>query len=198
MNTTQRRAATVACALSLALAVAGCSDGTEAQGQTAESSTTSQASTPTPTASTAMSDAMFAAMMIPHHQTGIEMTQMALQKAATPGVREVAQAAQTSQQEQLPLLEEVAATGDMKPMPPEEPIQRFNEQEMAELMALEGEAFDRKWLDVFSSHHMSAIMMADVALASDGSPAAQQLEQEIHDGQLGQLEQMNTLRDQLG
>lgn len=45
---------------------------------------------------------------------------------------------------------------------------------------------------------MAAIMMADVTLASDGDAAAQQLEQEIHDGQLGQLEQMNALREQLG
>ena len=144
-----------------------------------------------------MTDAMFAAMMIPPHQTGI-VTQMAIDKATTPGVRQIAQEAMDSQQSQLPTLQSIAEAGAQDAMPPEAPIQAMNQQEMAELQALSGEDFDRKWLDVFRSHHMAAIMMADVALAGTDGGDAKTVEQQIHDGQLQQLDTMNTLREQLG
>ncbi|SDO37557.1 DUF305 domain-containing protein [Geodermatophilus sp. DSM 45219] len=154
-------------------------------------------STPAPQVENASStDVRFATMMVPHHRTGIEMTQMAIEKATTPGVRDVAQAAQQSQQSQLPVLEAIAASGSA-PHEMEEPLMTFNEQEMAELRSLTGEAFDKKWLDTFSSHHMSAIMMADTALPGATSDQARAIEQEIHDGQLQQLATMNQLREQL-
>ncbi|WNV77683.1 DUF305 domain-containing protein [Geodermatophilus sp. DSM 44513] len=142
-------------------------------------------------------DVRFATMMVPHHRTGIEMTRMAIEKAATPGVREVAQAAQQSQQSQLPVLEAVAASGSA-PHQTEEPLMTSTEQEMAELRSLSGVAFDAKWLDTFSSHHVSAVMMADTALPGATSDQARAIEQQIHDGQLEQLSTMNRLREQVG
>ena len=78
---------------------------------------------------------------------------------------------------------------------PEAPIAQFNEQEMAELRALSGQAFDRRWLDVFSSHHMSAVMMANVALAGAGD--AQEIAQKIHDERVKDIEEMNALRQRI-
>ncbi|MGY1762426.1 DUF305 domain-containing protein [Geodermatophilus sp. SYSU D00779] len=141
-------------------------------------------------------DVRFAAMMVPHHQTGIELTQMAIEKATTSGVRQVAQEGQQSQQSDLPVLEAIAAAGSQD-HEMEEPLMTFNEQEMAELRELSGEAFDKRWLDVFSSHHMAAIMMADTALPGATSDQARAIEQKIHDGQLRQLATMNELREQL-
>ncbi|MDP9441444.1 MAG: DUF305 domain-containing protein [Actinomycetota bacterium] len=128
---------------------------------------------------------------------GIELTQMALQKPSSDGVRQVAQKSMQSQQEQLPVLQELAASGSA-PHEQEGPLMSFNEQEMAELQSLTGQDFDRKWLDVFSSHHMAAIMMADTALPGATSDQARAVEQEIHDGQLEDLQTMNELREQLG
>ena len=146
----------------------------------------------------AMTDAMWAAMMIPHHQDGIEMAQMAVEMAATPGVRELAQMSAEKQQAQLATLEEIAEAGGEEAMPPEPPLEAFNQEEMAELQALSGEDFDRKWLDTFRSHHMSAIMMTDVAMSGTAGGEAETLQQEIHDGQLEETQTMNELSQQLG
>ena len=94
------------------------------------------------------------------------------------------------------MLEAIAASGSA-PHEMEEPLMTFNEQSMAELRSLTGEAFDKQWLDTFSSHHMAAIMMADTALPGATSDRARAIEQEIHDGQLQQLATMNQLREQL-
>lgn len=146
----------------------------------------------------AMTDAMWAAMMIPHHEMGIQMAQMAVEKAVTPGVREVAQMAAEDQQAQLTTLQEIAQAGGEEAMPPEAPLETFNQEEMSELQALSGEDFDRKWLDTFRSHHMSAIMMTDVALSGTAGGDAKTLQQEIHDGQLEQTQTMDELSQQLG
>jgi uncharacterized protein (DUF305 family) len=192
----RRRPFLFAAATMLTLFVAGCGgDDNAAAGSGQETSETTSAPTSVPEDSEAVAT-MFAAMMIPHHQMGIEMAQMAVEKATTPGVKQVAQTAVESQRAQLPRLQSIAEGGGMEPMPPEEPIDTFDKQEMQELEGLSGAAFDHRWLDSFSSHHMSAIMMADIALpGSDGEAKA--LAQEIHDGQLKEVSDMNKLRTQL-
>jgi uncharacterized protein (DUF305 family) len=154
------------------------------------------AAAPTPSP-TDHSGAMFAAMMASHHQDGIKLTQMALDKSTNEGVRAVAQRSQQNQQAQLPQLRRIAQGGNMSPQPPEQPLARFNEQEMAELQELSGTEFDRKWLDTFSSHHMSAIMMADMEKDSSDTQV-RDMARQIHDQQLQDITEMNNLRDQLG
>ena len=177
--------------------LAGCGgdDGSTASASTTASETSaSESSGEEP----AMTDAMWAAMMIPHHQMGIEMAQMAVEKAVTPGVREVAQTAAEEQQAQLATLQEIAEAGGEEPMPPEAPLEAFNMEDMAELEALSAEEFDRTWLDTFRSHHMAAIMMTDVAMAGTAGGEAEALQMEIHDGQLEETQTMNELSQQLG
>lgn len=152
---------------------------------------------PTPSATTPQEAAMFAAMMASHHQAGIEMTQMALDKSTNDGVRAVAQRSQQNQKAQLPQLQSIAQSGNMSPQPPEAPLARFNEQEMTELQQLSGTDFDRKWLDTFSSHHMSAIMMADLQRDS-ADTRTRDIARQIRDQQLQDVSDMNNLRDQLG
>ena len=142
-------------------------------------------------------DVRFATMMVRHHQMGIELTQMAIDKTTNPEIRELAQREQESQRSQLPTLEAIAASGS-QPHEQEEPLMTFNDQQMAELQSLSGEAFDKMWLDVFSSHHMAAIMMADTALPGAAAEEARAVQQEIHDGQLEAVSEMNRLREQVG
>ncbi|WP_219415918.1 DUF305 domain-containing protein [Pseudonocardia nigra] len=143
-------------------------------------------------------DARWAAMMIPHHRTGIELTELALEKSENDGVRDLAAESRHDQQRELPKLEKVARAGGLEPMPPEKPIRRFNEQQMEKLRELSGPEFDRAWLDVFSGHHVSAIMMSDVALAGTAGGLAEKLQEQIHDVQLEQLARMNELREEVG
>jgi uncharacterized protein (DUF305 family) len=142
-------------------------------------------------------DAQWAAMMIPHHEDGIELAELALEKSENDGVRKVAEQAKRDQQSELPQLKEVAEARGLGPMPPEAPLQKFNKQQMQKLRSLSGAKFDRAWLDVFSSHHMSAIMMTDVAMAGTAGGLAEELQNKIHDGQLEQVSRMNDLRKEL-
>ena len=184
----------IAAATSLTLALSGCGGG---DAETAGSTATTGAASPSQSATASTADAMFAAMMVPHHQEGIEITQLGAEKATTPGVKEIAQRSMTSQQADLPKLQAVAGTGGMAPQPMESPLAKFNEQEMTELRNLSGKQFDLKWLDVLSSHHMAAIMMTDVAMSASAGGEAKALQQKIRDEQLKDVEEMNTLRAQL-
>lgn len=177
--------------VALAIAVGGCGDGVPVTAAVA----TASPSTPVPAAS-GHGSAMFAAMMVSHHEEGTELAQLAVNKASTPGVKAAAERSLRNQQAQLPELRRVAQGGNMTAQPPEPPLARFNEQEMSELQALSGKEFDLAWLDAFSAHHMSAIMMADMEL-STGSGEAADLARKIHDEQLQDITEMNNLRDQL-
>jgi uncharacterized protein (DUF305 family) len=185
----------VGAAAALTLALSGC--GSDDSGSAGSSSTTTDAS-PAQSAAASMTDAMFASMMIPHHQEGIEITKLGASKATTPAVKQIAQRSMDSQQSELPELQKVAESGGMaSPKPPEPPLAKFNDQEMAELQRLSGKDFDLKWLDVLSSHHMAAIMMTDVAMSASAGGEAKAVQQKIRDGQLKDVDEMNALRDQL-
>ncbi|MFI5489182.1 DUF305 domain-containing protein [Micromonospora echinaurantiaca] len=178
--------------IALAAAVGGCSSG--GTPVTAAVATASPKA-PSPV-TTGHGSAMFAAMMVSHHKEGIELAKLAVNKASNPGVKTVAQRSLQSQQAELPELEQVAQGGNMTAQPPEPPLKRFTEQEMTKLQSLSGREFDLAWLDAFSSHHMSAIMMADMELAS-GNGTAADLARKIHHEQLNDVSEMNNLRDQL-
>jgi uncharacterized protein (DUF305 family) len=191
-----RRSAVAAASVATALVMTACGGNTD-DSTTTGAGSASSAPGPSPSASASKTDAMFAAMMIPHHQMGLQITKLGTEKATNSGVKEIAERATESQQNEIPQLQSVASSGEMATMPPEDPMTKFNEQEMAELRSLSGTEFDLKWLDVLSSHHMAAIMMADIALAGNADAQAKQLQQKIHDEQLKGIGDMNTLRDQL-
>lgn len=138
-------------------------------------------------------DATWAAMTIPHHRSGIALADLALERASGDGVREVAQKSKQDQEEDLPVLEQIVRAAGTAPIPPEGPLEALQEQNMARLSAASGEQFDALWLDVFRSHHMSAIMSTDVAAAASGSPVAHRLQQSVRTGQLAQIDRMNEL-----
>lgn len=143
-------------------------------------------------------DVRWAAMMEPHHRMGIELTELALEKSDNDGVRAVAEQSKDDQQSQLPELRAIIDAGSEKPMPPDPPIARFNEQQMETLRSLSGAEFDRMWLDVFSSHHMAAVMMTQAVQPGTAGGLAQDLQHEIVEGQLRQIDTMNDLREDVG
>jgi uncharacterized protein (DUF305 family) len=142
-------------------------------------------------------DAMWAAMMIPHHQTGIQMAEMAASKATTEALRQAAASSKVEQEEDIPQLEQIVRAAGKTTMPPEKQIERMNKQHMQVLQSLSGVDFDRHWITVVSGHHMSAIMMTDTAMAGRASPAAGELQKKLRDDQLQELEVLNDLHEQL-
>lgn len=143
-------------------------------------------------------DAMWAAMMIPHHRTGIQTAEMAVSRATTAALQRLAAHSKAEQEQDLPRLERILSAAGKQPMPPESQIERMEKQQMQTLQALSGVDFDRYWITVVSGHHMSAVMMTDTAMAGSSSAGAMALQQELRQKQLEELGRLNELRDQLG
>ena len=144
-----------------------------------------------------VTDAMWAAMMIPHHHTGIQMAEMAASNAATEALRQLAASSKADQEADLPQLEQIIRAAGKTAMPPEKQIERMNKQHTQVLESLSGVAFDRHWITVVSGHHMSAIMMTDMAVAGHASPVAEELQKKLRNDQLHELEVLNDLHEQL-
>lgn len=125
-------------------------------------------------------DAKWAAMMVPHHRTGIELADLAVRKASTSGVRAIARDAKRDQQAELPRLK-VAKAGGRSEEQPERQLRAFDDEQMKRLESLSGKEFDRYWLDVFRSHHMAAIMMTDTASAGTAGGEPKKLQNQVHD-----------------
>lgn len=135
-------------------------------------------------------DVAFAQQMIPHHQQAVEMSDMALQKAANPDVRRLATAIRG---EQAPEIEQM--TGFLQewgaPMPDGSMMMSMpGMADMGALAAATGPAFDRLWLQDMIAHHLGAVQMADQELAQGGDDDARELAEQIREAQLGEIEEM--------
>ena len=90
MRSTRMALIVVAGMVTLGLGACGGDEDSPAEG----SETTATAS--------ASAGPVFAAMMVTHHQDGIKMAQLAVDKAETPGVKELAQRSVQAQQAEVP------------------------------------------------------------------------------------------------
>lgn len=142
-------------------------------------------------------DALWAAVMIPHHRTGIEMSELAMSKAAAQSLREMAAKSKSEQEDDLPLLQRIIDAAGKTPMPPARQIERMNRQQMSMLQSMSGPDFDLRWATVVSGHHMSAVMMTDTAMASSGGHGAMALQQELRTKQLAELDELNDFTSRL-
>lgn len=145
------------------------------------------------------SDAMWAAMMIPHHRTGIAMSELAESRAATDELRQAAQSSKVEQEDDLPRLEEIIRAAGQDERRPERQIEQMAQHHMQVLESLSGTDFDRHWITVVGGHHQAAIMMSETALAGN-SPyqAARSLQEQIREKQLNELDDMRNLLQRLG
>ena len=142
-------------------------------------------------------DAAFAAMMLPHHQGGVKLGQLAATKGTNPDVRRLGQSIAVTQARQAKTLQRMVRRLDTKPsMAPE--VARRSELDMAKLQRLAGADFDRAWLDVISAHHMGAIMMASIETRGGRDASARNLARRIVREQRSELAQFNRLTVALG
>lgn len=143
-------------------------------------------------------DKAFAAMMLPHHEGGVELGRIAAEKGQNADVRRLGRqivAAQTREAKTLRALIKRYRTS--KATPPKE-IRDRDDIDMQRLEAASGTDFDRTWLDVISAHHMSAIMMAQMEVRGGKNPDGRKLARKIIKAQREELAQFNALTRQLG
>lgn len=167
--------------------------------------------------SAAETDGAFITTMIPHHESAIEMAEVALERGERPEIRELAEGIVAAQDAEIAELDSIhrdlfgtpAAEGehgtlgmgmeetgmDMEEMGMEEMGMEETgmEGEMAELES--AEQFDRTFIDMMVPHHQSAIRMARVELESGEDPRLMRIADAIVAAQSGEIEQMNAWRE---
>jgi len=143
------------------------------------------------------SEAMFATMMIPHHQQAIDMSEMALANSTNADVKRLAQQiidAQATEIEQMQAWieghgHEVHGEHDMAGM--------ASEADLAILATLASPEFDELFLTLMIMHHEGALAM--VSMLDDTDQAeAKELAKHIVEVQTAEIELMNQLLTNLG
>lgn len=110
-------------------------------------------------------DRMFADAMSKHHEDGIKMARMAVDKAERAELRSMAQKMIDDQSREISEMQSLRGNGpmttmeEMRKMPgmmPESQMQR----DMARLEAAQGHQFDLAFTEIMPKHHESAVTMA--------------------------------------
>jgi hypothetical protein len=184
-----RAAATALCALALAGTAAGCS--------TADHS--SHASNAASTQATGRdADVMFAQMMIPHHEQAVTMSDIAITVGAGPEVTQLATAIKSAQDPEIQQMHQwltdwgAAHQMDHGDSSMDMPGMLTDEQ-LDQLRAARGTAFDRLWMELMIEHHEGAIGMAQEVLATTSDSGVKKLAQDIVAGQTAEISQMKAL-----
>jgi uncharacterized protein (DUF305 family) len=141
-------------------------------------------------------DATYAASMLPHHQLGVRMSELAVARADNVLVRRLAFKMQNYQKAELVSLERWtkrwrAATGDH--------IHGMLTPEEEKLLAsLTGPDFDRTFLTEMIQHHEGAIEMSNTELRDGRSKAAKTVARSVVEIQQDQVDQMHELLTLVG
>lgn len=197
------RILTSALGVALAAAVAaGCSD--------TPPSPSSSAAAPAPSASSGPvtpehngADVTFVQGMIPHHRQAIAMSEQAGPRAASPQVQDLAGRIARAQGPEIEQMNSMLAAwgapapppmGGMGAMPM---AGMMSDQQMSQLAAARGPAFDRMFLQMMIAHHRGAVTMAQTELGQGQNPQAKQLAQEIITAQQAEIAEMSQLLNQV-
>lgn len=190
MRRGRRVVVATAVALSAAVIVTGVAACGDDQGEGSAAATAATTGSAGPMDASAV-DAMFAADMVPHHEDAIAMARIAQERAEHAEIRRLADAIITSQQAEIALLEEEAAT-----LPAAEPS-GDHMMDMADIEALEtAQPFDEAFIDAMIPHHDGAIMMARMQLAGGADPELTTLAREIVREQSREIDEMQEWREE--
>lgn len=146
-------------------------------------------------------DAMFAAMMIPHHEQAVVMSDLAVTRASSPEIKALAAQIRSAQAPEIELMRgwlrewgvpemgmddmgAHAGHGGMQGM--------LTQDQLDELAAASGPEFDRLFATHMIEHHEGAIDMAEDVLSSGTDPRVAALAKEIIASQQAEIDQMRT------
>jgi uncharacterized protein (DUF305 family) len=148
-------------------------------------------------------DVAFATDMIPHHAQALEMAKMALTKARSPKVKQLAQMIES---EQTPEISTMSGwlKGWNKPVPDTSAggmhmggmsmPGMMSDADMAKLDSATGPAFDELFLTEMITHHTGALSMANTELSDGQNGDAKTLAKSIIAGQSKEITQMKVFQ----
>ena len=134
------------------------------------------------------SDVMFAQMMIPHHQQAVVMADLAADRASDPFIRQLAQDIKSAQDPEIKLMSSWLSEWGIDPMMSVDDLDShaghgmsgmLTDDQLDELRAADGPAFDALFAAGMIAHHEGAIEMARDVLDAGGSAEVAQLAREI-------------------
>jgi uncharacterized protein (DUF305 family) len=167
----RRTGLTLLAAAALGVLLAGCG-GSHDMGMASPSSTTGASA----------ADAMFAQMMIPHHQQAVEMSTLAETRASSPKIKALAAEIKEAQQPEIDQMTAWLEEWGIPVMPMDEAMSEhgghgmsgmLTDDQMQQLADANGPEFDRLFAEFMILHHEGAIDMAeDVVDSKDPRVAA--------------------------
>lgn len=148
-------------------------------------------------------DIQFLDTMVMHHEDGIKMFQMAVDKAHSPELKTMAQKMVDDQKKEIPELKVLREK--IKPGAPEAinmELMNMNKMDMADMdmsqmKDLSGLEFDRKFLSMTIKHHQSAVDMSDVALKDSQNEDVKKKARMMHDMQKAEIDRMKEMLKKL-
>ncbi|MFF7441544.1 DUF305 domain-containing protein [Streptomyces sp. NPDC008122] len=192
----------------LLLTACGSDDGMSGMdhgGTSATSSATASASAPAAGADSAPgafndADVMFAQMMIPHHEQALEMAKLADGRAEDPEVKKLVAAIEQAQDPEIQKMKSWLK-GWGKPESGghggHAMAGMMSEQDMKDLAATKGKAFDRKFAELMIAHHDGAVAMAKDEQKSGGNATAKKLADDVVRTQSAEVDQLKKILDRL-
>ncbi|MGH3935688.1 MAG: DUF305 domain-containing protein [Pseudonocardiaceae bacterium] len=190
--------AAAAIALTGAAALGGC-------GGTATAPPGGSASSPQVAQAHNQADITFAQSMIPHHAQAIAMSEMVVQRAGSPQVKDLAARIQSAQQPEIDQMTGFLRAWNATVPEVHSPMGGMDHgaggampgmmsgDQMQQLGQATGDAFDRMFLQMMITHHQGAVTMAETELKDGQNPQARQLAQRIIDAQQREIAEMQSL-----
>lgn len=144
-------------------------------------------------------DVMFAQMMIPHHRQAVEMADEALKKDASTEVKGLAAQIKAAQGPEIETMTKWLQEWDA-PMTAEGGHGghgggdgMMSGDDMEDLSAANGAAFDKMWLTMMIEHHEGAVEMAEGVLKTTTNPQVEEMAKAIVEGQNEEIATMKGL-----
>ena len=185
-----------AAVLTLGLAACGADDGSHMDGSMMGGSSASADAADDHN----QADVMFSTMMVPHHLQAIEMADLVPDRTQDPEVRDLAQRIRGAQQPEVDTMTAWLGSWGARPMDGHGGMEghdghsgmdgMMSEDEMVELGALRGAAFDRRWLEMMVEHHEGAVDMAQAVLRNGRHAGTRVLAGEIIESQQKEIDEM--------
>ena len=153
-------------------------------------------------------DVKFMQGMIPHHAQALEMTALVAERTQNEAMPRLAQRIELSQEDEIEMMQDwLRGRGQAVPdvgahhVPGWEPMPgMLTPDEMAELAAAEGGAFDRLFLELMIKHHRGAVTMVENLLDQRGAAQDSQLfafTTDVTSDQAAEIDRMDALLAEL-
>ena len=152
-----------------------------------------------------LAEQAFLSAMVPHHESAVEMAEIAQRRAGSSVVRDLADAIVQDQRAEIAQIGDIhrrlfgsevvpdAAAHKALGLSAEEAGMASQKGDAMDALAA-AEPFDRAFVDAMIPHHLGAIAMAQAVLERAENPEVRELAQSIVTGQLGEVERMREFR----